>query len=234
MAKRIVLLTPAEQFGDLAALVHRRDPAAGVAHAPDLATLEAAAAQLGPGDRVLSFATPVIVPDILLQALPGPAYNFHGGPPAYPGLFPAVFAIYEGARAFGATAHVMTAEVDQGPIVGTATVDMPQGIDRMNLETLSRDVLLGLFERLLTPLIETDGPLQPVDVAWGTPVRRKSDFEALCTLPPDIGKEEFELRLRAVGEGPFHALRIPLHGRWFRLESQAGAGPVYRGGIKVT
>lgn len=231
MSKRFLLLTPSEQAADLMALIHRLAPSAGVAHAPDLATLVATLPHLGPGDRVIAFATPVIVPQAVLDALPGLAYNFHNGPPAYPGLYPAVFALYDGATGFGATAHVMTAEVDQGPIVGVEPVDMPDGIDRLHLEADVRAAMLRLFERLLPALLESDGPLPLADIPWGAPVRRRRDFETLCTLPADIVAAEFARRYRAVGEGPHHALRIPLHGRWFRLEGLPGDGTVLRGGV---
>lgn len=231
MAKRFVILTPPEQAADLTALIHRAAPATRVILAADLATLRAALPELTAGDRVLAFASPVIVPAEVLAALPGPAYNIHGGPPAYPGLFPAVFALYDGATEFGATAHVMAAEVDQGPIVGALALPMPDGIDRLSLEMLSRDLMLMLVDKLLPALLGSDDPLPLADIPWTGTVRRRADFERLCELPGNIDRAEFDRRLRAVGEGPYHALRLPVHGRWFRLEG--GAGPVVRGGKKI-
>src|ERR1700742_508355 len=67
--------------------------------------------------RLVGFATPVIVPPHVLDALGFGAYNFHPGPPQYPGWAPAHFALYERATEFGATAHMMAARVDSGPIV---------------------------------------------------------------------------------------------------------------------
>ena len=59
----------------------------------------------------------MIVPAEILNALPSPAYNFHPGPPDYPGIFPSVYALYDGAAAFGVTLNEMIREVDAGPII---------------------------------------------------------------------------------------------------------------------
>ena len=47
--------------------------------------------------RLVAFVTPVVVPARILAALGFGAYNFHPGPPHYPGWVPAHFAIYDKA-----------------------------------------------------------------------------------------------------------------------------------------
>jgi methionyl-tRNA formyltransferase len=56
--------------------------------------------------RLIAFSSPVIVPPLVLAALGYGAYNFHPGPPEYPGWAPAHFALYDGATEFGATLPV--------------------------------------------------------------------------------------------------------------------------------
>jgi methionyl-tRNA formyltransferase len=192
------------------------------------ALAEAVAAD--PGARLLSVASPIIVPGDILARLTTPAYNLHPGPPSYPGLFPAVFALYDGAASFGVTLHEMTADVDAGPIVAANAVELPPDIDRVGLEALSRELAWHLLSGMASALARVDRPLPPVDAVWQGPVRRRADFEALCRLPPDADEAEFRRRLRAVGEGPHHALRLPAFGRWFRLEPDDPAAPVVKGG----
>ena len=67
---------------------------------------------------------------------------------------------------------------------------------------------------------------------WGTRTYTRKDFDALCEIAPDMGAEAFARRLRAVGEGPDHALTVTLHGRRFRLETEAG-GVVVKGGTRI-
>lgn len=233
MTRTVVLLTPIEEFETLAAMARDADPLAVIRRAADADQLRELVSGFAIDDRLIAFATPVIVPPDVIDALPSPAYNFHNGPPAYPGLFPACFAIYDGARTFGATAHEMVAAVDQGPIIGVEECDIPPSIDRVHLEALSRDLLTRLLGRMLPLILATDARPPHLDMTWGARVTRKADFDALCDLPENVGRDEFALRLRAVGEGPYHALRVPLHGRWFRLAPSENAGPVVKGGKLV-
>ena len=78
--------------------------------------------------RLVAFTSGIIVPHSILAALGYGAYNFHPGPPNYPGWAPAHFALYDGARTFGATAHVMTRRVDSGPILGTESFIIPDNV----------------------------------------------------------------------------------------------------------
>ena len=47
--------------------------------------------------RLVAFVTPVIVPKHVLDRLGYGAFNFHPGPPSYPGWAPAHFALYDQA-----------------------------------------------------------------------------------------------------------------------------------------
>ncbi|QOZ54217.1 hypothetical protein [Bradyrhizobium sp. CCBAU 53338] len=60
-----------------------------------------------PASRLVAFASGVIVPPDLLARFGRGAYNFHPGPPAYPGWAPAHFALYDRADSFGVTVHAM-------------------------------------------------------------------------------------------------------------------------------
>lgn len=230
MPNDLLLLTENSEAPDLVAILRDAAPDLPIIHAATLEELEQACAAPGPGRRLVAFCTPVIVPKAVLGSFDGPSYNFHPGPPNYPGLFPACYAIMDGAAQFGATAHVMTPEIDSGAIVGVDLAGIPTGIDRLHLEALSREMVVGLFRRLAPQLADVATPLPPLDIAWSGRVTTRQDFEDLCELPADISADDFALRYRAVGEGPEHALYVTLHGRRFRLESAVGDGRVYTGG----
>src|ERR1700688_1672260 len=113
----VLLLTGSVEQAALSEILRRHNPRLTVFGAETLQDLE----KLDPGVlrrvRLIGFATPTVVPARILQGLGYGAYNFHPGPPHYPGWAPAHFALYEQAAEFGATAHVMTERVDSGPIV---------------------------------------------------------------------------------------------------------------------
>lgn len=100
MPKQIILLTGDTEFPFLSKALLASDDALEVLHANSTAALSRTVETFDPAlARLLSFSSNVILPAVLLHALPGPAYNFHPGP------HPDSFAIHEGAIRFGATVH---------------------------------------------------------------------------------------------------------------------------------
>jgi len=185
------------------------------------------------GVRLIAAGTDVILSADQLAALDGPAYNLHPGSPEYPGLFPSVFALYQGAEQFGTTVHEMTADVDGGPIVAVERFDIPKDADRLTLDQLSLASLIGLFNALAGHFAFYDTPLPPVGENWGAKRWTRKDFNDLCRLPEGIDKAEFERRYRAIGEGPDHALETTLFGHRFVLDNRRKEQPVYVAGLSA-
>lgn len=231
--KQILLLADADELPDLSRIFWAAMPDARIQGVSSRAELDAAT--IAPADdlRLVAFCTDVIVPDTVLDRLPGPAYNVHPGPPWVRGVYPSVFALYEGIERFGATLHELTREVDAGPIVAVDEAPIPGGMDRLALETLARKLVTGLLTRMVPALVNTDGPLPCTDVRWSGPAWTKKDFDVLCRLPDDIDETEFRRRHRAVGEGPNHALYFERFGRRFSLNPPERSGPVVKGGRPV-
>lgn len=207
----------------------RAEPYLRVTPVHTLDGLEARASQPLDGARLLICGSDVIVPQALLDRFPGPAYNIHPGPPERPGRYPSVFALYDGAPEFGTTVHEATASVDAGPIVAMDRFAVPEGADRATLDAMSFESVLRLLTDLCPALVRPE-PLPRIAATWTNPPTRKSDFDALCRLPDDVDAAEFARRLRAVGEGPDHALEIHLFGNRFRLDNRR-AGAVTLGGL---
>jgi hypothetical protein len=126
MLKTIILLTGnLGQQRALAALLREHNPALSFRDAVTRDELLAIPPELLRDARLVAFTTGVVVPEAVLERLGHGAYNFHPGPPDYPGWAPAHFAMYDGAKTFGATAHVMVRRVDSGPIVASNSSSFP-------------------------------------------------------------------------------------------------------------
>ena len=200
--------------------------------APTLSDLDRLLAAGFADTRLLSVGAGFIVPARILQALGGPAYNLHPGPPEYPGLFPSVFALYDRAARFGITLHEMAAKVDAGPIAAVDTYDLLPSWDRLALDSATLGAMLNMIARLAPALTDISQPLSRLGVNWSGAKKTRRDFNALCALPEDADTQEFTRRLRAVGEGPDHAITLTRFGRRFRLMSDAETA-VVRAGVKV-
>lgn len=182
--------------------------------------------------RLISLGSDIIVPAELLNRLPGPAYNFHPGPPEYPGIFPSVFALYDGVKKFGVTLHEMAPQIDSGSIIAVDEFQTQPECDRLALDTATFATLRNMLEKFAPQLVDVDTPLPKSSLEWLGPRRTRKDFEELCQLPEDADEAEFRRRYRAVGEGPEHALTIERYGRKFYLASTHNES-VVRGGQPV-
>lgn len=231
--KHILLLADADELPGLTRIFWDTAPEARVQGVSSRAELEQATAAPTDDLRLVAFCTDVIVPEAVLSRLPGPAYNVHPGPPWVRGIYPSVFALYEGRDRFGATLHELTMEIDKGPIVAVDEAAITPAMDRLALETLARDLVTGLLTRMARDLLTVDGALPHLGAQWSGPAWSKQDFDALCHLPDGIDETEYRRRLRAVGEGPDHALYFKKFGRRFALAPSARSGPVVKGGRPV-
>src|SRR5215475_5201873 len=167
MFDTIVLLTgPVEQVA-LASALRGHKPQLTIYPVTAPEHLAALGADILRRARLIAFSSPVIVPPSVLAALGYGAYNFHPGPPEYPGWAPAHFALYEGATEFGATMHAMAARVDAGPIIDVARFAIPTDVHVLALEGLAYAHLAQLYWRHARRLATDAAPLPEGPLKWG-------------------------------------------------------------------
>jgi len=201
MPKEVILLTGEVEGPHFRTMLTSLNSDLIVVHAKTLSELKAACLNPSPigGRRLIAFSTSVIVPKEVLKGLSLEAYNFHSGPPTYPGSHSASFAIYEGAKYFGATAHVMEEKIDCGPIVAVDWLEIKENVRFMELEMESYELLLKIFAELAPHFATSNDPLPVIDVQWSGVKHTKAEFEAMKILEADMDEDEIKLRFRAFG-----------------------------------
>jgi methionyl-tRNA formyltransferase len=217
MFDTIILLTgPVEQVA-LASVLRGHNPQLVIYPVATSENLAALGTDILRRARLIAFSSPVIVPPSVLAALGHGAYNFHPGPPEFPGWAPAHFALHEGATEFGATAHAMTARVDSGPIIDVARFTIPANIGVLALEGLAYAHLAQLYWKLAKRLATDSAQLPAGALSWGAKKSSRRAYQAICQIPLDISKDELERRLKIFGGNHFGvAPTIHLHGVEFR------------------
>src|ERR1700692_1807683 len=168
MFDTIILLSGAAEHSTFPAVFRGHNPLLSVIPVGTSAELEALNPDLLRRARLIGFVTPVIVPQTILTQLGYGAFNFHPGPPAYPGWAPAHFALYNRETEFGATAHVMIERVDAGPIIGVARFPIPAPISVLGLEGLAYAHLAQLFWRMAQSLATDPAPPRTLPDKWGS------------------------------------------------------------------
>lgn len=213
--RHLILLTPAEA-ADLERLVRAFGDDVAIEVVSDLAALRAA--QFGRETSLVSFGSGVIVPGDVLARLSKPAYNMHSATSAFPGRDPHHHAIYRGATTYGATLHVMTQRVDDGPIIGVETFAISPGTTPAELLAQANEAGFRLIERMGRLLLKSAPPPALPGVAWRGEKTKRSDFQELCRLTPLITEEEFARRYLAFDGAAHDNLTVELHNQLFRID----------------
>jgi hypothetical protein len=227
MFDTIILLAGAAEQSVFSAVLRGHNPALTVilvGTSADLAALDSAILRRA---RLIAFVTAEIVPADVLAELGYGAFNFHPGPPSYPGWAPAHFALYDRATEFGATVHVMIEQVDAGPIVDVARFPIPPDISVLGLEGLAYAHLAQLFWRMARSLATDAEPPPTLPIGWAPRKNSRRAYRAICEIPLDIPKEELERRVEVFGGNHFGmSPTINLHGIEFRaVLPPAGQAP---------
>jgi len=223
MFDTILLLAGAAEQSILPLALRGHNPLLTVIPVGGAAELAAMDSDLLGRARLIAFVTAEIVPPSVLARLGYGAFNFHPGPPSYPGWAPAHFALYDQAREFGATLHVMVEQVDAGPILDVAFFPMPADISVFALEGLAYAHLAQLFWRRARSLATDLEPLPALPVEWGSRKYSRRAYRAICDIPLDIQKEELDRRIKVFGGNHFGiSPTINLHGIEFRAVAPQG------------
>lgn len=217
MLDTVILLTGLAERTALTAVLLGHNPRLTILpieHADELAGLSTDVLRRA---RLIGFVTPVIVSPAILAQLGYGAFNFHPGPPSYPGWAPAHFALYDCATEFGATAHAMIEQVDAGPIVAVELFPIPAGVSVLGLEGLAYARLALLFWRMAKQLASDQEVPPALPIKWGDRKFYRSTYRAMCEIPLDIHKCELDRRIRVFGGNHFGmSPTINLHGVEFR------------------
>jgi methionyl-tRNA formyltransferase len=158
---------------------------------------------VGAQARLIAFGTDLLVPGPWLARFAYGAYNFHPGPPAYPGWAPASFALYDGATIFGATLHAMVERADSGAIVGTELFPISASITADHLAHQATQAMARLLRRM-GPLLATHPEALPaLPVEWGAQRGSKARLARLSRPDASLDAAERARRERAFTSADF-------------------------------
>lgn len=175
------------------------------------------------GEYIISYRSFYILPPQLLQNAGIAAINFHPGPPEYPGSGCINFAIYEGAKSFGVTAHMMDQKIDSGKILEVRRFEIKDSEDLSDVLLKTHKTLFELCSDFINSVavfgqkfIEEKCAIHQ-EQRWSGSKKKISDLEALQQISPNITKEELARIIRATHINDF-PLKIILHGYTFELK----------------
>ena len=165
-------------------------------------------------DILISYISTWIVPKAVLAKTKRWNINFHPGSPEYPGIGCFNFAIFESAKQFGATAHIMEPKVDRGEIIGVKRFSMveEETVESLSLKTYS--ALSSLYKDIISYVVANDS-LPHSDETWKRKPYKRSELEELARINTDMSEDEINKKIRATYYPGKPAPYIEVHGHKF-------------------
>lgn len=198
--KNFIILSSSEYVYQVCEILHQQDPTINITTVESLSELKVLAVHFLQSARLIAFLTKVIVPQEILEMIGYGAYNFHPGPPQYPGWAPFSFALYQRETSYGITVHEMIAEVDAGSIIAVEEFPIRADLVQSDLEAICLESCFKMMEHLSKILCQAPMPV-PLNKEWGKVKRNQEDFKKMCRVTTSMPIEEFHARLKAFGAG---------------------------------
>lgn len=131
------------------------------------------------GEIIISFQSGLILKPNAIEGRR--CYNFHAAPPAYPGRDPHHWAIYENAKEFGVTLHLITERVDEGPILAVTRFDIEPGTPPQKLRKQAEAISVSMFGETVPHILS--GDIGPNGECWTGKKRSRQDLLDLLRQP---------------------------------------------------
>ena len=153
-------------------------------------------AEHNPSDILISYMSPWIIPEKILNKTKLWNINFHPGPPNYSGIGCTNFALYNREKIYGVTAHLMEKKVDSGKIIGVKRFSILESDNVYTLTLKSYGFMLSLFFEILDYIVKNN-KLPECNEKWTKAPYTRKQLEELCIITTNMSEEEVKRRVKA-------------------------------------
>lgn len=148
-------------------------------------------------DYLISLLSPWVVPEFLLKKTKRAAINFHLGPPEYPGVSPIHFALYDNVDSYGVTCHYIDNVIYYGVIIKVTRFKIGLNESPESVLKKTYSYMTTLFYRVIDEILSGGELPLATGENWSNKIRTEEELCLLSELSVDMGKKEFENRIRA-------------------------------------
>jgi methionyl-tRNA formyltransferase len=171
-------------------------------------------------DVLLSLAYDLILPEVVLQMARESAVNLHRGiAPDFRGCYSTAWALENGAPTVGATLHLMTGEVDGGPILAQRSLAAKPDMTAAELTPAVESLAIALLEESIGPLLAGKLVAREQQRSGRTFDRRLPPHELDLDALPGLAQ-----RVRALHFPPHPPVHLELGERRFEIREAEPAG----------
>lgn len=167
-------------------------------------------------DYVFNFLSAVKVPIEVINSAKKYAINFHPAPPDYPGVGCASYALYDNAKEYGVTAHIMEETYDSGEILSVIRFPISEGDYCDTLFDRALVYTLMLFYDILYKLA-IKGEIKSCGEEWLRRPSTRKEFEDWMIILPTDPEEEVQRKIRATRHSRFPGPYVKIFGEYLAL-----------------
>lgn len=145
-------------------------------------------------DIIISYISDCVLSEKILKKTRLFNINFHPGPPDYPGYGCFNFALYNKAKYYGCTAHLMNKKVDTGKIIDVRNFKIKKNESVTTLSEKTYKHMYHQFKYVINNLAKNK-KIKLSNIKWARKPYKKKQLEKLCKLEFDMSKKEVENRI---------------------------------------
>ena len=153
-------------------------------------------------EYIFSFRSFFIIKSYLLKKCKIAAINFHPGPPEYRGIGCINYALYENAKFYGCTAHIINKEIDRGEIIDLRRfkIKKKDTIESCLKKThrKSYEQAMFLFKSILKNNDFLRASIQKhKNIKWSKKIKNKKDLDNFYNININSNKTKLLNKIRA-------------------------------------
>lgn len=175
-------------------------------------------------DFVFSFRNHSILGENFIKKTNFFCINFHPGPPEYRGVGCVNFALYDGVRKYGLTAHLINKKLDSGKILDVKRfiILKKDNVDRLLKKTYKLQVLQ--FKKIVTVLFKNPKNIEKLikknnKENWSKKITTRKKLNKFYEIKKNTSKKKFLSKIRATDTKLFKPY-IMMFGKFFYLASK--------------
>lgn len=148
--------------------------------------------------------------------------NFHPGSPSYRGVGCSNYAIYERAKFYGVTAHIINSKIDNGPILDVNFFKIKKNESLPSLLFRTHQKLYTQSKKIINLLYKDNSFLEKLKfkwrkTRWSNKILSKADLDNFYEIKLNISREKFNRKILATRYRSFRPY-INLYGKKFSLD----------------
>lgn len=147
-------------------------------------------------DIIFSYISDQILSSKVLNSTSLYNINFHPGSTEYPGFGCFNFALYNKAKYYGCTAHLMNKRVDTGKIIDERNFAISKNETVLSLSEKTYKHMYLQFKNVATYLSKNK-KIKITNNRWKRKPYKKTQLEKLCELNIKMSKNEIQNRIQA-------------------------------------